>query len=325
MFNTPPKFWQKPVPPLWAMLCLSPVAWAYQTITQKRLRQKPQYHAPIPVICVGNITMGGAGKTPVVHALVASLKELGFRPAILLRGYGGKNKKPLQIDTNKHTNEDVGDEALLHTQHAPTWISANRAQGAKAIVQSGLADVIVLDDGLQNPQLYYDMRLAVVDTSIGLGNGCLFPLGPLRETLANALHRVDAIVQIGAGERKFLLPHNFPVWRGLLQTNAKPTADKYLAFAGIGYPQKFYNTLADNGFNIVATHNFADHHVYSTHDLETLQSQANTLNAQLITTEKDWVRLDKNWQAKIAYLPVALMWQQPQIVQQSLKTLQAKP
>jgi tetraacyldisaccharide 4'-kinase len=315
----PPKFWAKPVPPLWAMLLLSPIAKIYQILVQWRLKQRPAYHAPIPVICVGNISLGGAGKTPVVQAMVTTLIEMGFEPAILLRGYGGYQKEPCQVDVSKHTANQVGDEALLHATKAPTWVSVNRAHGAKAIVESGLANIIVLDDGLQNHALYYDLRLMVVDTSQNLGNGCLFPLGPLRETLAHALKRVNAVVQVGAGERGFLLPHGFTVLRGAVNALAEPSASQYLAFAGIGYPQKFYATLAQHGFNVVATKNFADHYVYNDATLQALQQQAKILQAQLITTQKDWVRLPKVWQNIISYLPVSLSWQKPEAIKQFLQ------
>ena len=314
-----PKFWAKPVPPLWAMLLLSGIAKIYQTLVECRLKQRPTYHAPMPVICVGNISLGGAGKTPVVQALVTTLKEMGFKPAILLRGYGGCQKTPCQVDASKHTADDVGDEALLHSLYAPTWVSANRAHGAKAIVQSSQANIIVLDDGLQNPQLYYDLRLMVVDTSQNLGNGCLFPLGPLRETLAHALKRVNAVVQIGTSERSFLLPHGFTILRGVVKALTKPEASQYMAFAGIAYPQKFYNTLAAANFNVVATKNFADHQAFTENHLTALKQQAEQLNAQLITTQKDWVRLPQAWQQTIDHLPVNLVWQNVDAVKQLLQ------
>ncbi len=262
----------------------------------------------VPVLCVGNVTAGGAGKTPTVMSLAYKLTAMGERPHVISRGYGGSISDMVLVDVTVHNAEDVGDEPLLISNAAPCWIGANRVDSARAAIARG-ATVLLMDDGFQNPSLIKDMSLIVIDGGYGLGNGRVIPAGPLREKLAEGLKRAGAVLMIGddvhniasqLGEKTLL--------HAVIEPKSTLEAGDYIAFAGIGRPQKFYDTLRGLGINLVVTHDFPDHYAYTKGELETLLKEAHSKGATLITTEKDAVKIPKPYRESIAVLPVALEW-----------------
>jgi tetraacyldisaccharide 4'-kinase len=268
--------------------------------------------AACPVVCIGNFTLGGAGKTPTSLAVAALLRRIGAEPAFLTRGYGGRLAGPVAVDPARHTSLDVGDEPLLLARGARTVLAHDRPAGARLCRTLG-ADVVVMDDGLQNPSLAKDLSLAVVDGGSGSGNGLAFPAGPLRAPLARQWRHVHGLVVIGAGAQGEALAveagsRGLPVHRGRLVPTA-PTAvvgQPVLAFAGIGRPQKFFETLAQAGASVIETRTFPDHHPYGAADLAALAAWADALGAMLVTTEKDMVRLPADFAAGVTALGVTL-------------------
>lgn len=302
-----PSFWYPEEPASFAanlkkqLLC--PLATLYAFGARIRQRMTPPERVSVPVICIGNFTAGGAGKTPVSIALYEVLKELGETPHFLSRGYGGHEKGPIRVDSTTHTAADVGDEPLLLQAHGPTWISADRVAGAFAAEQDG-ASVILLDDGFQNPTLHKDMSLIVVDTGVGVGNGAVIPAGPLREPLHHALERTSAIVALSADLPPGNLPASLlkaavqtelPVLAAQLQpvpeASERVNGRRFVAYAGIGRPEKFFTTLRQLNADICASEVFPDHHMFSEDDASRLLHLAEHEEAMLITTEKDHVRL----------------------------------
>lgn len=304
-----PGFWQHPS--LMAR-CLSPVAAVYGRMVQKRLRQPPDYTSRLPVICVGNIVMGGSGKTPVVQGIAKLLQEQKKNPAILLRGYGGEKAGPAWI-TSDSLVRDYGDESLLHARVAPTMVAADRPIGAKVIETNETITHIVMDDGLQNPSLKKDVSFLVLDADNPFGNGCLFPAGPLRETMTNALDRVQALIVLGEDKDQIAAQYQFllPVFQAALQpVNPQNVKGKpVLAFAGIGRPKKFFDTLRACDAVLFETHSFPDHYAYTARDIAPLVDRAQKAGALPVTTRKDWVRLPSQFKEKIAVLDVELVWQ----------------
>jgi tetraacyldisaccharide 4'-kinase len=299
---------------------LSPLGSAYQLAGALRRSTARPWRAPRPVICVGNLVAGGAGKTPVALSLLALLTERGLKPAALTRGYGGSAAGPLRVDPAQHDAAAVGDEALLLAAAAPTWVARDRVAGAKAALAGG-AEVIVMDDGFQNPRLAKDLSLLVIDAAYGLGNGRVMPAGPLRETAASGLARADALVVLGGGgdkseayigETEKNLAARLPCLRAELVPVAGAQSDalkgrRVFAFAGIGRPEKFFQTLRDLGAEVVGTEAFADHQPYTRTTLERLRLAAAAAKAQLVTTAKDAVRLGPA--QDIAVLEVTLAWE----------------
>lgn len=291
--------------------CLLPLAAVYRAGATRRIQRLPAFKASVPVLCVGNVVAGGAGKTPAVIALTRLLKQQGKNPAVLSRGYGGTLAGPVQVDISTHTAAQVGDEALLLAAEATTIISRDRALGAKLAVSLG-ADLLLMDDGLQNPSLHKDKQLLVVDGAYGFGNGRMLPAGPLREPVEDALERADAVLIIGDTPRAevadALRAAPKTIFRARLETVNAPDfkGRRCLAFAGIGRPEKFFDSLAACGADVIATHPFADHHPFCENDMLRLAAQAKQKNAELVTTRKDSVRLPAAWHKQVRVLDVAL-------------------
>ena len=293
-----PKFWQQSPPSLTARL-LSPLGAIYGGITRRRM-QLAGVDAGCPVICIGNFTAGGAGKTPLALLVAEILAAQGRKPFFLSRGYGGTiGAGPLLVDPVRHLASEVGDEPLLLAALAPVVVGADRVAAARLAVAQG-ANVLVMDDGLQNPSLAKNFSFAVVDGAVGVGNGLCLPAGPLRAPLAAQWPHVAGVVIIGAGDPGKALARcaeaaGKRVFRGRLEADAGDAArlrgQRVVAFAGIGRPTKFFATLAEIGAQLVAQHEFADHHAFSAAEMAALQAQAQTLQAMLVTTRKDQVRL----------------------------------
>jgi tetraacyldisaccharide 4'-kinase len=276
---------------------LTPLGALYGAVVRWKAKQ-PSFRASVPVICVGNLTAGGTGKTPIALALAAALQAIGRKPFFLTRGYGGKIRGPQLVAG--HGAAEVGDEPLLLAAVAPTVVAHDRPAGARLALEHG-ADVIVMDDGHQNFSLCKDLSLVVVD---GFGNGRILPAGPLRESVAQGLARADAVIVMGGNPQ--LQGFTGPVLRAHLEVRAEEdwSGQRVVAFAGIGKPEKFYATLRALGAQIVGAVPFGDHHFYTEKELTALKSLATSRDARLVTTEKDLVRLEPGQRPGIAALPV---------------------
>ena len=327
MRGRPPRFWLHPRRSLTARL-LRPFSLVATTLTRRRLR-RPTFHAPIPVLCCGNITTGGTGKTPLALDLVQRLKDRGHHPHILSRGHGGRERGPIDVNPGRSTARDVGDEPLLLAQSAPTWIGANRAETARLAIGQG-ADCLVMDDGFQNPTLHKTVSILVVDGITGFGNGCVLPAGPLREPLPDALSRAQAVVVIG-DDRHNLLP-TFP--RHLLTAQARlvPGPEirtlqgrRIVAFAGIGRPEKFFDMLQDAGVTPIRALPFPDHHVYTPRDIQRLEALSRESGTTLVTTAKDAVKLPFPFRTQVKVISVELLWADPKAPERLLDLLFSTP
>ena len=300
---------------------LAPAGHVWCAAARVRRRWIEPRRAPVPVICIGNLVAGGAGKTPLAMAVARRLADRGHVPHLLSRGHGGRLKGPVRVEAGRHTALEVGDEALLLARHAPAWVGADRVAGAQAASASG-AGVLVMDDGFQNPRLHQDLALIAVDAGFGLGNGRVMPAGPLREAASDGLARADAVVLIGEDEGQARDRHipAFPSLppRPLLRAKLRPTAraaalrgEAVWAFAGIGRPRKFFDTLRRLGATVVARRAFPDHRRYAAREIEDMARAARNLRARLVTTEKDWVRLDPDARALVEAVPVELVFDDP--------------
>lgn len=291
-----PAFWYRPRS--FKSHALRPLGALYGAIAERRMLRKG-FDAGIPVICVGNYHVGGAGKTPTVLALTKLLRELGETPVVLSRGYGGRLKGPVMVDRARHTAADIGDEPLMMVRDVPVTVAHDRLEGV-ALAKSQGATVILMDDGFQNPRLLKDASLIVIDSERGLGNGKVFPAGPLRAPLKPQLARTDALVLIGDGHAADDVAAEISV-RGkpALRARLKPDAasivqlhgKKVFAFAGIGDPERFFRSLRACGIEVARTRAFADHHIFSHDELAALAADARREQLTLVTTEKDLARL----------------------------------
>jgi tetraacyldisaccharide 4'-kinase len=295
-----------------APLLLSPAAAVYAAATARRMARRG-FHAPVPVLCCGGATAGGAGKTTLALDLGRRLQARSLAPHFLLRGYGGSLRGPVRVDPAAHNSEAVGDEALLLADLAPTWVSADRAAGARAASMAG-AGMIVMDDGLQNPTLEKTLSLLTIDGNYGFGNGHVIPAGPLREPVLAAAARCAAAVLIGEDETGALaaLPRGLTVLRADLVPGAEMaalTGRSVFAFCGIANPRKFFNTLRRGGAVLAGTQSFADHYPFDAGDMQSLLEDARKLQALPVTTRKDWVRIPPEFRNRVQVVGVELTWQ----------------
>lgn len=309
-----PAFWYARRPSLAGTL-LGPLGAITERATARRLR-RPGWTAPVPVICCGNVGVGGAGKTTLALDLAARLQALDLAVHCLSRGYGGRvGRSVLRVDPDRHDAVLVGDEALLLARVAPCWISADRAAGAQAAIAAG-AQILLMDDGFQNPGLVQDWPLLVIDGAAGFGNGRLLPAGPLREPVGTAAARAAAAIMIGpdATGDGAKLP------AGLTLLHAELVMDeatlvlrgrKVLAFAGIGRPEKFFHALERAGLSLAGTRAFPDHHRFHVREVDALRREAARSGAILVTTPKDAVRLPPALRADIVVAGVSLRWHDP--------------
>jgi tetraacyldisaccharide 4'-kinase len=301
----------------------APAFWAQRGLTAQALRPfslitryatarrmaKPGLNLGIKVICVGNAGVGGAGKTMVVLDILRRLKP---HPFGLTRGYGGRLSGPVLVDRGQHDAMDVGDEAVLLAAAAPTVLSHDRAAGARLALAEG-ASAVVMDDGLQNPAVQKTLSLLVIDGGYGFGNGLLLPAGPLREPVLAAASRCQAAVLIGDDETGALaqLPASLPVFRAQLQPQCTESLARrpVIAFAGIGRPEKFFRSVLALGAELVDTHAYPDHHVYSARDITSLLGQTSSTGAKLVTTAKDYVKLPPPLRAACLVVQARLAWE----------------
>ncbi|MEN3930340.1 tetraacyldisaccharide 4'-kinase [Microvirga sp. W0021] len=308
-----PGFWLTQERTLLSRL-LSPVAWLYSSIAARRLKKHPT-QVSVPVICIGNFTAGGAGKTPTTIAICEMLKAKGEKPFFLSRGYGGTETGPTLVKPEHHTSQMVGDEPLILAKHAPVIISQDRIKGAEFAEAHG-ATVIIMDDGMQNPYLAKDLTIAVIDGQTGLGNGLSIPAGPLRMAMKHQWPLADIIFILGEGKAgqqiaETAIAKGKPVYAATVKPDQNTIEQLQqrpaLAFAGIGRPEKFFNTLRDNGVRLIKGIPFPDHHDFTDAELNELLSEAQKLDVLLVTTEKDYIRLKSaDLKAKITMLPVSL-------------------
>ena len=309
-----PRFWFTPPDrPALAAQLLAPLGWLYAAGTARRLRQ-PGYTPRVPVICVGNLVAGGAGKTPVTLALAERLLSRGHGVQIVSRGYGGSLAGPVRVSEDRHKAAEVGDEPLLLSAFAPTWVAKDRAAGVQAAEAAG-ARVILMDDGLQNPSVKPSLALVVVDAARGFGNGRCIPAGPLREPVQMGLAHSDLVIAIGgaAPQAQFAATWgqkiNLPLVTGELhplQTGMDWQGQRLLAFAGIADPERFFTTLRGLGADVVRGEALADHAPLSETLLKRLESEAMAAGTQLVTTEKDAARLPAHWRMRVLTLVVRL-------------------
>lgn len=320
----PPRFWySKPNSSVWQKL-LMPFARFYQKAVRKRVAVEPLYQSRLPVICIGNIVMGGSGKTPVVQAVVELLQTQRKKPCVLMRGYGGTIRDSRFIDET--TNARLcGDEALLHARRGAVMISPDRVAGAKTIERENAYSHIIMDDGFQNPSLHKAASLVVLDGRNPFGNGSVFPAGPLRETLDDALPRTNALVILGDDvlQLKQQYADRLPVFQARLEpVNPNDFRGKHvLAFAGIGRPEKFFATMQDCGAHLADTIAFADHHMFTERELADILERAGQSGLVPVTTRKDWVRLPEAIKPHIQVLDVRLTWHNQSEVEDFLKNI----
>jgi len=319
-----PDFWGRKTNGMWPLL-LRPLGSLMAALVALRQKRTQPWKAPVPVICVGNLVAGGAGKTPVALDFVARLKSQNVDVHVVMRGYGGSEIGPLRVDLDTHTAAQVGDEALLLAAVAPTWVSHDRKAGAEAAIAAG-AQALILDDGFQNPKLYKDLSILVVDGIYGFGNGRVMPAGPLRETIGAGLKRADALVLLGADEADVWGRvqragfKTLPVLRARLTPSESANDLKgcdVFAFAGIGRPQKFFDTLTELGCTLVGCKSFDDHHPYTDAEVQAMLEDAGEVS--VITTTKDLVRLSPTHAQHVRVLTVELAWKDNQEIDILLK------
>jgi len=288
---------------------LRPFGELYALITRLKIKYMQPSHVNIPVVCVGNLTAGGSGKTPVAISIMRLMKKKYRNPMFVSRGYGGKLKNII-VDRQEHTAKEVGDEPLLLARTAPTVINPNRYKAAQKAFEEG-ADAIVMDDGFQNQTLVKDLSFLVFDGESGISNGYCIPAGPMREKFDEGMKRADAAIILGEDRQGLQTKiSGIPVFHGKVVPLSKPEFSRnVIAFAGIGRPQKFYDTLLALGADLIATRDFPDHHKYKEEELLKLIDFANNTNSDLYTTTKDYVKIPYHLRSEFKVLEVGVLWQ----------------
>ncbi|MGB3644398.1 MAG: tetraacyldisaccharide 4'-kinase [Mesorhizobium sp.] len=293
--EAPPFWWEKPD---WRAWALWPLSLCYGAVAGYRMKRAPREKIAAPVLCVGNFTVGGTGKTPVAIALARRAGKMGLKPGFLSRGHGGTFGELHVVDARHDSARHVGDEPLLLAAHAPVVVTRNRAAGARLLVEKHGCDILIMDDGFQSAHIHIDYALLVVDARYGLGNGHVIPGGPLRARLYDQLLYADAILKMGEGSAADALVRRVArSGRPVFEARAKPrgskaiTKRKWLAFAGIGHPEKFFSSIEEAGGKVVEKRPFPDHHFYQEDELADLEAAARKASLELITTAKDAVRL----------------------------------
>ena len=292
--DAPPFWWEKPD---WRAYALFPISSLYGAVARRRMNTAKREKIDLPVLCIGNLTVGGAGKTPVAIALAQTAARLDLKPGFLSRGYGGSFAGPHLVDPRHDSARHVGDEPLLLAEHAPVAVTPNRAVGAKLLVEQG-CDFLIMDDGFQSARLHFDFALLVVDARRGIGNGHIIPGGPVRAPLIDQLRRADAVLKMGDGNAADLVIRRAaragkPIFEAAARSRRSDqmAGKRFLAFAGIGNPEKFYDTVERAGGIVAMTRSFGDHHFYADDELADLVRTADSAELELATTAKDAARL----------------------------------
>ncbi len=317
-----PAFWQTDSIPA---TLLTPVSWAYAAGAALHRAIRTAHKAPIPVLCIGNLVVGGAGKTPVAISVAARLIANGKSVHFLSRGYGGREAGPLLVDPEQHDAATVGDEPLLLARTAPCWVARDRAAGVRAAADGG-ADIVVMDDGFQNPGIHKDISLVVIDGETGFGNGRLLPAGPLRESVQSGLRRADAVVLLGGDNAGVgaMIPRALPVLRATIKPLPPQdllNGERVYAFAGIGRPEKFFATLDALKCRIAGRQIFPDHHPYTKREIDIVLDRAQQAGALPVTTEKDHLRLPETAKDLVQTLPISVSWQDADALDRMLARL----
>jgi len=324
MSEAPPFWFQKPGFAAWM---LAPLGAIYGALSARRMTAEPKYRSTKPVICIGNFVVGGAGKTPTALAMVKVIKNMGLKPGFLSRGYGGSVSAATLVDLDKHNSHDVGDEPLLLAAIAPTVVSVDRPAGSQ-LLEAQSIDVIIMDDGFQNPSLYKDKSMVVIDSGRALGNGFCMPAGPLRATMKTQLTRLSVLLLIGRAEQAAPLVRKVArMAKPIIQADirligkSKFKGKNVLAFAGIADPAKFYASLDSVGANVKVQRSYHDHHPYSAEECLELLQMAKSDDLLLVTTEKDLARLKNRGEAQMSLyeaaqaLRIELIFENPKMIE----------
>ena len=328
MAREAPHFWWGK--PDWRAYSLAPLSWVYGAVAGRRLLKTVSPKIAAPVLCIGNFTVGGAGKTPTAIAFAKAAKERGHNPGIVSRGYGGDYKGLHIVDPSNDSARHVGDEPLLLARHAPVALSPDRVKSALELIRRG-CDFIIMDDGFQSARLHPDFALLVVDSTRGIGNGKVIPAGPLRAPLIDQMRKTDALVRIGQGsEADYVMRQASRAGRPVYDAQLIPTSiaevsgQRWLAFAGIGNPSKFFASVQQAGGDVVESQTFPDHYSYQPDDIRKLIETAEKLGIGLITTAKDHVRLatmrdvPEDFMRKLAVLDIDLEFERKDALRQFL-------
>jgi tetraacyldisaccharide 4'-kinase len=293
--ESPPFWWEKPD---WRAFALSPLSFTYGFVAGRRMHTAKREKIAAPVLCVGNFTVGGTGKTPVAIALARQAKRMQLKPGILSRGHGGGFSSPHLVDPSHDSAKHVGDEPLLLAEHAPVAVTPNRAAGAQLLIDRHGCDFLIMDDGFQSARIHIDYALVVVDARYGLGNGRVIPAGPLRARVVDQLVYTSSLLKMGEGTAADrVIRQAARAGKPIYEARTRPrgrkafTGKRFLAFAGIGHPDKFFDTVTGAGAVVVLSRAFPDHHVYGEDELAELLKTARDNEIRLITTAKDAARL----------------------------------